>query len=474
MQKQSQTSLPASTSKEKGFVPYWNEQCQVSVSQWLSATKIDLQGSDLTLLNGSSNVREDKSWFSIESKVLPQKNSQGTCQLSSPFLRRGSTASEVIGCKKIKLYPNRTQKAILRQWMGTYRWAYNKSVQYMIEAYQEGNPTYSYMKNRKDWIARMRAEAEWVRETPPHTVYGAMMDACKDYKQHVAKLSKGLKSSTPRCKKRFQRSFYILGNSITSKGIYPRKLGFMETREGLPYKPSDSRIIYENRNWYIAIPYKRQPVNREPKGAVCAIDPGVRTFLTFFSPTKIGKIGEGAFNRIVTLAKYADDLYIRSRQVKGKKRYRMKLAWKRALKRIQRLVDELHYQAISYLLNSFDVVICPKANFTSAVKKAGRKIRSKTVRSLLTFSFARFRDRLIHKAKMYGKRVELVCESYTSKTHNITGEVIQNLGGRKFITSQGIRLDRDVNGSLGIFLKSLLDQPQNTNSVHLLNFVNEK
>lgn len=115
--------------------------------------------------------------------------------------------------------------------------------------------------------------------------------------------------------------------------------------------------------------------------------------------------------------------------------------------------------ASSYLVNKFDVIICPTSNFTSAVKKLKRKIRSKTVRSLMNFAFARFRDRLKSKCELLGKTFMEVCESYTSKTHNITGEVIQNLGGRKTITSQGITLDRDINGSLGIFLKGLVAHP---------------
>ena len=104
-------------------------------------------------------------------------------------------------------------------------------------------------------------------------------------------------------------------------------------------------------------------------------------------------------------------------------------------------------------------MVFPEADFTSACRKAKRKIRAKTVRSLLTWSFARFRDRLQHKVALQGKQVILVDEAYTSKTANWTGEIIHNLGGRKVIQSQGIKVERDVNRSLGILLKALLAQP---------------
>jgi len=79
--------------------------------------------------------------------------------------------------------------------------------------------------------------------------------------------------------------------------------------------------------------------------------------------------------------------------------------------------------------------------------------------NLLTFSFAKFRDRLISKAQLLGKTVVIVNEAYTSKTANWTGEIVRNLGGRSKITSNNVTLDRDVNGALGIFLKALVDHP---------------
>ncbi len=63
---------------------------------------------------------------------------------------------------------------------------------------------------------------------------------------------------------------------------------------------------------------------------------------------------------------------------------------------------------------------------------------------------------LKHKALEYGVRVIDVCEAYTSKTVSWTGEIITNLGGSKVIkSSKGHRMDRDLNGARGIFIKSV-------------------
>jgi putative transposase len=64
------------------------------------------------------------------------------------------------------------------------------------------------------------------------------------------------------------------------------------------------------------------------------------------------------------------------------------------------------------------------------VKKNGRKIKTKTVRSMLSFRNFEFKQRLKWIAKKLGKTVLDVSEAYTSKTHPQTGE-IKNIGAAR-------------------------------------------
>jgi putative transposase len=90
--------------------------------------------------------------------------------------------------------------------------------------------------------------------------------------------------------------------------------------------------------------------------------------------------------------------------------------------------------------------------------KKNRKLRSKTVRAMLTWSHYKFKMRLKNKALEFGKKVIDVCEAYTSKTVSWTGEV-KKVGGSRVIRSGGITLDRDLNGAKGIFIRFLVDSP---------------
>ena len=114
-------------------------------------------------------------------------------------------------------------------------------------------------------------------------------------------------------------------------------------------------------------------------------------------------------------------------------------------------------------------------------KRGARKLRAKSVRSLLTYAHYRFQGFLIWKAWQNGKDVILVNEAYTSKTCSWSGEIIENLGGRRIVTgSDGTRVDRDINGARGIFLRALGDTPlctftcRDASATTLLAFVSEK
>ena len=332
-----------------------------------------------------------------------------------------------------------------------------------------------YMQKRKEWKARLLSDAPWITQIPAHIIYGAMMDADKAYRHSVKKRAQGQKCSLPRCRKRLQKSFFLLGNSISENGFYTNFIGRMRTAEALPHKPADSRVIYEGGRWYLRYSYDCQTQQLENQGRVCSLDPGVRTFLTLFSPGLIAKVQDGGFSRIVLLANHLDQLISKTSKIKGARRKaRHGLAIARARTRIRNLVDDLHYQSIGWLFRNFDTVIFPEGDFTGACRKARRKIRSKSVRSLLTWSFARFRDRLKHKAVLYGKQVVIVSEAFTSKTANWCGQQVNNLGGRKTITAQGITMDRDVNGALGIFLVSLLAQPLVSSECNATNCLNRR
>ena len=192
-----------------------------------------------------------------------------------------------------------------------------------------------------------------------------------------------------------------------------------------------------------------------------ALDLGVRTFLTFFSETECGKLGYRAFGRIQRLCHWLDDLI--SRTATGPDRFRrrrMRRAQARLRQRIVNLVDELHWQTARWLSSNYKVILLPTFHTQDMTRRAGRRIRSKTARMMLSLRHYEFKRRLLWKAWQRGVLVLEVNEAYTSKTCSWNGSIKENLGGRAVIRDEsGFGMDRDVNGARGIFLRALGDSP---------------
>lgn len=130
-----------------------------------------------------------------------------------------------------------------------------------------------------------------------------------------------------------------------------------------------------------------------------------------------------------------------------------RMRWK-----IRDLVDELHHKAARFLVDNFDIILLPTFEVSGMVVKKARKLRSKSVRQMLTWAHHRFKQFLKHKAFETGKLVVDVNEAYTSKTNSWTGEVME-LGGREWFRMGDLRINRDINGARGIFLRALADSP---------------
>ena len=116
-------------------------------------------------------------------------------------------------------------------------------------------------------------------------------------------------------------------------------------------------------------------------------------------------------------------------------------------RRIRNLVDK---KAALWLIKTFDIIVLPKFNSTQMSHRQKRKINSQTVRKMMSWAHARFRNRLISKAEEFGKTViTSVSEAYTSKTYSRCGYIRRNLGGNKVFRCDGygLRINRDLNGA---------------------------
>ena len=361
--------------------------------------------------------------------------------------------------RKIHILPTAEQKAILRRWEGISRYVYNQTIAALV-------------KGKKVYVSDfLKTLPEWTKECPRHIRGGAGADAIKAFK---AARRKWKETGEPqrvkfRRKKNNTKSFYLCAQFIKANGFYVRLLGDMQMTEPLPAKPQgkgkkadrdhesevkDSRVVMENGTFYLNVSYiEKTRFPRHSSGDIVALDPGVRTFMTFFSEKAFGWLGRHAINRIQRLCQYADNLYSRATQVPRPLRRTLRKCAQKIQKRIQHLVDELHKKVAHFLVTNFDIILLPTFKVEQMTRRGARKIRKKTVRQMLTLSHYKFKVFLKQKAQEYGVQVVDADEAYTSKTISWTGDIVENLGGAKVIAdAHGNRCDRDLNGARGIFI----------------------
>ena len=265
-----------------------------------------------------------------------------------------------------------------------------------------------------------------------------------------------------RSRKNPRQSCYIPDDSVTERGIYHTVLGPLRMAEAIPAEQKECRLVKERGRYWLVVPYPAQCDIEAPSGdGVVALDPGVRTFITYFSETDCGKIAHHAFGRIQRLCHHLDYLISRTdTEPNRQRRRRMRRAQARMRQRVVNLVDELHWQVARWLTSNYRIILLPTFETQDLTRRASRKIRGKTARMMLSFRHYEFKRRLRWKAWQRGSMVLDVNEAYTSKTCSWDGSIRAKLGGAKTIRDgNGFGMDRDVNGARGIFLRALGDSP---------------
>lgn len=455
-------------SNAKDFNTYWNQSCLEMSRKLLSLTKTGYVGSDLSSSNLLQPKTIAKSWFVTNIACHQEKNLSKISSLlsmSSPveFTDSGST---LVKCRKIRIYPKNLQTA--KKYLGLSRYWFNKAIEYLN---QKGTKA-SLIEVRK--IQKLEHPA-WAFDCPQRIREWAINDACEAVKNCKKKFlnGQGINKVAFRRKKDTKQSFGFDPQSISETFVFKekeRKLLFYATEKFQKPSICGTRVIYENGRWFLIIPVEvpiKKPENQR-LGAV-ALDPGVRNFLAFFSESHHGTIGSHDFSRILRLCYHMDELISKASKAKARQKRRMKKALQRMRWKIRNLVDDLHRKTAHFLVKWFDVIYFPKFRPSEMVTK----LHSKVARSMLSFAHHRFAQFLKFKAKEYSAQVIEVSEAFTSRTCSYCGKQ-HVIGSKKVLKcSCGAKVDRDLNGARGIYLRALSASTfQSLNNESLDAFVN--
>ena len=458
--------IKASYRIAEGFSPFYDDSCREMSPLLLSPSEIDSAVSDLSCLNSSSRGEELRSWFSISQRIATSVNSRKIySQYFKPSRSKGLDLSVTqVKTRRIRIYPTKEQRTILRRWFGVQRLVYNQAIQH----YNDKEFEVRHWMKLYDCIAS-ELDMDYIKEVPYQIKKIAVKDA---YTAWSTNCKKAKKSGTPfslrfKSKKDKVQSCYIKKTAISTIGIYYTKSGIMkfsETDWFANSEISDSRLICDHGRWFVSIPKKiTTHLHSETQGSAVAVDPGIRNFGTYFSTDgRFGWVGQRAFERILKLNLRIDKMRSIIATTEDKLyKFRLRRSIDRLYHKIRDLVDELHWKFMNFLTKEFSVVIFPPFNVSDMVRTKNRKIRKVVVRSMMALRLYEFKERLKKKCKERHVLFIEQNEAWTSKTNSFNGEVMLNLGGKEFFTYQSLKINRDVNGSRNILLRAMRDSSAN-------------
>lgn len=277
-----------------------------------------------------------------------------------------------------------------------------------------------------------------------------------------------------RSKKQMDASIEIRGRDITYN-TKARTLSFYSdsfkdpkirmktdlTKFGIITHPEHScRLVMDFDKYFLNIPYSRN-VASVVGDKVCAIDPGVRTFLTCYDPE----------NGITELANNNTHLYKKKRKIeqlqktlatkkltKNKKNKITKMI-RSLYRKIRNCVADLHHKTSKLISTTYSQVLLPIFETKQMIQRDAngkRKIGGTTANDMLTLSHYKFRKLLEHKMKLRKGNFILCTEEYTSMACGNCGRLNRNLGASKTFKCPwndcGLIMDRDMNAARNIYI----------------------
>lgn len=411
--------------------------------------------------------KENKRNYTKKKKVVKVKS---LLETSTEKCNKETTSYRT---KKIRIFPNKYQRNMLRKWFGTYRFTYNYTKEIIIK---DGNKrNFQLLRNaivtEKD--NTLMSDKKWVFETPKEIRGNAIRELLTNLQDKADvkyKSKKQVVQTITLPKQSYSREGSVVNiyptkmlNEINKEGIKIKTSGIPIKSNEIQYAPKeagcDYKITYSRPNiWHILIPVEVQlkEINSNSKN-ICALDVNIRNLVTGVGiDGNAFQIADKCYDKLEYHMKMEDKL--KSKLARLKKVDRLEyLKTKNVLGlqtfKIKNLVSELHNKAIKYITDRYDIILMPN------LKLQELKTNNKGFnRRLFATKQYQFRVKLTNKCKVLGKKLVIVSEAYTTQCCSECGNLNVNQGSSEIFNCPTCKkvMNRDVNSAKNILHRSLV------------------
>ncbi len=463
------------TLKERVLSPFWNKSSMEKSKKLLLPTMTDLLELDLNSFCSSVQNSTQNLPFSQIKMINNQKmNSQMNSSQLLPITQQNSMECENTSyTRKIRFYPNQSQKKEFEKFFGASRFLYNKTISLFREKKPDEKISLSLssvrslvMRNNKD-IEDTDDDA-WLKDIPYDTRQLAIKNALSSLKSAFALLkNKQIKHFHHKFKSKKDNSqtFFVDHRGLKNLHLFPSLLKqnseLKVNKKYEKYKnyvPTSDCVIMKNGKQYFILFSKEKEKNEKPeqKNHIISLDPGIRTFQSFYTPDGyVGSLGDKNLKiKILKKEKKIDKLKSLM-SLSKKKNSRLRNKCFKLKTKVKNIISDFHWKISSFLTKNYKVVLLPVFK-TQDLKE---NLNSYNNRILDVYSHYQFQQKMIYQGKKYGCQVEIVEEHYTTKTCGNCGHMNHFVGSSHVFWCPNckIELDRDYQAARNILIKNTQD-----------------
>ena len=380
---------------------------------------------------------------------------------------RSSGSNRILRMRKIKINPTKAQKLSLNKFAGAARFTYNACVASVNDKTHRNN---KFVLRNAFVTAKDNdffEQKQWLLKTPKSIRQQAVFEAVKNFKSAFSNLrNKNIEKFKVRFKtlKHQRENGYVLGIEKAVKfkdgvlSILPETIGNVRFFEKPPIDKvpeAECSIQRDKYNdfWLLVPVYKA--VKSSLYAPPVAIDPGVRTPMSYYSPNgNSGLLGDEMKKRIDDIKGRVSTIDRRISKADPALRKKLLYHRRRLYRKYTHVRDDCHWKLINDLTNEYGGVILPHLK----TSRLCGMLKSKTNREMFGISHFILKERMSQKCEEKGAMFASPTEEYTSKTCGNCGMLNHKLGSSEvFRCPCGLVCHRDLHAARNIYMKWVIE-----------------
>lgn len=359
--------------------------------------------------------------------------------------------------KKIYLYPNKEQDELLREFARTFKFVYNKSLDYLKEIKETENRLITLSElNQRIKALKETDEYSWLSKAPVASQQMAMMDLLTAFNRYGKKHISGFpqyKGSNSKLTF-YQRTDGILVKDNTHIRLtnikQPIKCSYIED---MTVKMCNPRVSFNGKNWYLAYSYEIEEKEQNLDGETIGIDLGVKTLATLSNGITYDNINKD---------EDLDKLYKKKKQLESELEHKRSINSietnnsKKLQQQIEKIDRKIRNKKDTYMhtVTTEIVKMKPKQIVIEDLDVNSMLSNPYLKSSILKVEFGKFKRLLKYKCEKEGIDLVIANRWYpSSKRCSCCGNVKKtlSLSERTYRCEVcGLEIDRDLNAAINL------------------------